>query len=117
MDPALIVPNKLNTCIKIRKLLILQQRKYFFTLSYTRRFHLKKRIFHTNRLEYIIITMASNVRDLVAITNEALSISIIQKQSIIDTNIIRYTNLKFAIPCKISSRSWDLFLLDRKSYF
>ena len=33
--------------------------------------------------------MGSNVRYLVALTNEALSISIIQKKSIIDTNIIR----------------------------
>ncbi|KAM6570986.1 hypothetical protein CsatA_015066 [Cannabis sativa] len=29
VDPALIAPNKLNTCIKIRRLLIPQQRKHF----------------------------------------------------------------------------------------
>ncbi|KAL4356124.1 hypothetical protein AHAS_Ahas09G0055300 [Arachis hypogaea] len=91
VDPALIAPNKLNTCIKIQRLLILQQRKYFFTLSYTKGFHLKKRMFHTNGLRYITITMDSNIRDFVVITNETLSISIIQKQSIIDTNIIRST--------------------------
>ncbi|KAJ9553753.1 hypothetical protein OSB04_017798 [Centaurea solstitialis] len=33
--------------------------------------------------------MGSNARDLVALTNEALSISITQKKSIIDTNTIR----------------------------
>jgi len=87
VDPALIAPNKLNTCIKIRRLLIPQQRKYFFTLSYTRGFHLEKKMFHTNG--FGSITMGSNVRDLVALTNEALSISITQKKSIIDTNIIR----------------------------
>nr|YP_010042447.1 Ycf2 [Sphaerophysa salsula]QPB69677.1 Ycf2 [Sphaerophysa salsula] len=97
VDPALIAPNKLNTCIKIRRLLIPQQRKHFFTLSYTRGFHLEKKMFHTNG--FGSITMASNVRDLVALTNEALSISIIQKKSIIDTNIIRSA---------LHKQTWDL---------
>ncbi|KAG4125681.1 hypothetical protein ERO13_D10G110850v2 [Gossypium hirsutum] len=70
VDTTLITPNKLNTCIKIRMLLIPQQQKHFFTLSYTRIFHLEKKY-------------------LVALTNEALSISIAQKKSIIDTNTIR----------------------------
>nr|YP_010150490.1 Ycf2 [Angelica cartilaginomarginata]QQV72331.1 Ycf2 [Angelica cartilaginomarginata] len=87
VDPALIAPNKLNTCIKIRRLLIPQQRKHFFTLSYTRGFLLEKKMFHTNG--FGSITMGSNARDLVALTNEALSISITQKKSIIDTNTIR----------------------------
>ncbi|THG15301.1 hypothetical protein TEA_010459 [Camellia sinensis var. sinensis] len=87
VDPALIAPNKLNTCIMIRRLLIPQQRKHFFTLSYTRGFHLEKKMFHTNG--FGSITMGSNARDLVALTNEALSISITQKKSIIDTNTIR----------------------------
>nr|YP_010334742.1 Ycf2 protein [Dasispermum suffruticosum]UNH91658.1 Ycf2 protein [Dasispermum suffruticosum] len=87
VDPALIAPNKLNTCIKIRRLLIPQQRKHFFTLSYTRGFRLEKKMFHTNG--FGSITMGSNARDLIALTNEALSISITQKKSIIDTNTIR----------------------------
>nr|ATL59998.1 Ycf2 [Ixora parviflora] len=87
VDPALIAPNKLNTCIKIRRLLIPQQRKHLFTLSYTRGFHLEKKMFHTNG--FGSITTGSNARDLVALTNEALSISITQKKSIIDTNTIR----------------------------
>ncbi|KAL7234560.1 hypothetical protein ACSBR1_018048 [Camellia fascicularis] len=87
VDPALIAQNKLNTCIKIRRLLIPQQRKHFFTLSYTRGFHLEKKMFHT--IGFGSITMGSNARDLVALTNEALSISITQKKSIIDTNTIR----------------------------
>ncbi|KAJ7941819.1 Protein Ycf2 [Quillaja saponaria] len=97
VDPALIAPNKLNTCIKIRRLLIPQQRKHFFTLSYTRGFHLEKKMFHPNG--FGSITMGSNVRDLVALTNEALSISIIQKKSIIDTNIIRSA---------LHRQTWDL---------
>nr|YP_010723155.1 Ycf2 protein [Aristea ecklonii]YP_010723173.1 Ycf2 protein [Aristea ecklonii]WDW26525.1 Ycf2 protein [Aristea ecklonii]WDW26543.1 Ycf2 protein [Aristea ecklonii] len=87
VDPALIAPNKLNTCIKIRRLLIPQQRKHFFILSYTRGFHLEKKMFHTNG--FGPITTGSNARDLVALINEALSISITQKKSIIETNTIR----------------------------
>nr|USG53036.1 hypothetical protein RF2 [Laportea bulbifera]USG53054.1 hypothetical protein RF2 [Laportea bulbifera] len=97
VDPALIAPNKLNTCIKIRRLLIPQQRKYFFTLSYTRGFRLEKKMFHTNR--FGAITMGSNVRDLASLTNEALSISITQKKSIIDTNLIRSA---------LHRQTWDL---------
>nr|YP_010873537.1 hypothetical protein RF2 [Justicia betonica]YP_010873556.1 hypothetical protein RF2 [Justicia betonica]WGV34757.1 hypothetical protein RF2 [Justicia betonica]WGV34776.1 hypothetical protein RF2 [Justicia betonica] len=97
VDPALIAPKKLNTCIKIRRLLIPQQRKHFFTLSYTRGSHLEKKMFHTNGFRSII--MGSNARDLVALTNEALSISITQKKSIIDTNTIRSA---------LHRQTWDL---------
>ncbi|RAL45452.1 hypothetical protein DM860_014841 [Cuscuta australis] len=68
VDPALLAPKKLNTCIKLRRLLSSQQRKSFFTLSYTRGFHLEKKMFHTNGLGSI--TMGSNVRHVVALTNE-----------------------------------------------
>nr|YP_009341917.1 hypothetical chloroplast RF2 [Aletris spicata]YP_009341934.1 hypothetical chloroplast RF2 [Aletris spicata]ALV25482.1 hypothetical chloroplast RF2 [Aletris spicata]ALV25483.1 hypothetical chloroplast RF2 [Aletris spicata] len=97
VDPALIAPNKLNTCIKIRRLLIPQQRKRFFILSYNRGFHLEKKVFHTNGLESI--TMGSNARDLVALINEALSISITQKKSIIEINTIRSA---------LHRQTWDL---------
>nr|YP_010420656.1 hypothetical protein RF2 [Urera baccifera]YP_010420673.1 hypothetical protein RF2 [Urera baccifera]USG98333.1 hypothetical protein RF2 [Urera sp. W144]USG54376.1 hypothetical protein RF2 [Urera baccifera]USG54393.1 hypothetical protein RF2 [Urera baccifera]USG98163.1 hypothetical protein RF2 [Urera baccifera]USG98181.1 hypothetical protein RF2 [Urera baccifera] len=97
VDPALIAPNKLNTCIKIRRLLIPQQRKHFVTLSYTRGFRLEKKMFHTNG--FGAITMGSNVRDLASLTNEALSISITQKKSIIDTNLIRSA---------LHRQTWDL---------
>nr|QXU59419.1 hypothetical protein RF2 [Pontederia sp. AU63]QXU59439.1 hypothetical protein RF2 [Pontederia sp. AU63] len=97
VDPALIAPNKLNTCIKIRRLLIPQQRKHFFILSYTRGFHLEKKMFHTNG--FGSITMGSNARDLVALINEALSISITQKKSIIETNTIRSA---------LHRQTWDL---------
>nr|YP_009864791.1 Ycf2 [Uvularia grandiflora]YP_009864808.1 Ycf2 [Uvularia grandiflora]QKE32786.1 Ycf2 [Uvularia grandiflora]QKE32803.1 Ycf2 [Uvularia grandiflora] len=97
VDPALIAPNKLNTCIKIRRLLIPQQRKHFFILSYTRGFYLENKMFHTNG--FGSITMGSNVRDLVALINEALSISITQKKSIIETNTIRLA---------LHRQTWDL---------
>nr|KJB15229.1 hypothetical protein B456_002G166000 [Gossypium raimondii] len=97
VDPTLIVSNKLNTCIKIQRLLIPQQRKNFFTLSYTRGFYLEKKMFHSDGLGSI--TMGSNARDLVALTDEALLISITQKKSIIDTNTIRST---------LHRKTWDL---------
>nr|YP_010987236.1 hypothetical protein RF2 [Krascheninnikovia ceratoides]YP_010987254.1 hypothetical protein RF2 [Krascheninnikovia ceratoides]WOL38652.1 hypothetical protein RF2 [Krascheninnikovia ceratoides]WOL38653.1 hypothetical protein RF2 [Krascheninnikovia ceratoides] len=97
VDPTLIAPNQLNTCIKIRRFRIPQQRKHFFTLSYTRGFHLEKKVFHTNG--FGSITMGSNVRNLVASLNEALSISITQKKSIIDTNTIRFA---------LHRQTWDL---------
>nr|YP_009241790.1 hypothetical chloroplast RF21 [Tofieldia thibetica]YP_009241807.1 hypothetical chloroplast RF21 [Tofieldia thibetica]AMQ13365.1 hypothetical chloroplast RF21 [Tofieldia thibetica]AMQ13382.1 hypothetical chloroplast RF21 [Tofieldia thibetica] len=97
VDPALIAPNKSNTCIKIRRLLIPQQRKHFFILSYTRGFHLEKKMFHTNG--FGSITVGSNARDLVALINEALAISITQKKSIIETNTIRSA---------FHRKTWDL---------
>jgi len=65
-------------CIKIRRLHIPQQRKHFCCLARTRGFHLEKKMFDTNGCGFI--TLGSNVRDLVALTNEALSISIIQEK-------------------------------------
>nr|YP_009299626.1 hypothetical chloroplast RF21 [Pelargonium myrrhifolium]YP_009299670.1 hypothetical chloroplast RF21 [Pelargonium myrrhifolium]AJB99539.1 hypothetical chloroplast RF21 [Pelargonium myrrhifolium]AJB99585.1 hypothetical chloroplast RF21 [Pelargonium myrrhifolium] len=84
VDPALIASNRFNTCIKVRRLLSTQERERFFTLSYTRGFHLEKEMFDTNRF------WSLTTQDLAALTNEALSISITQKKSIIDTNTIRF---------------------------
>nr|YP_009673707.1 Ycf2 protein [Cuscuta mexicana]YP_009673755.1 Ycf2 protein [Cuscuta mexicana]QDF46416.1 Ycf2 protein [Cuscuta mexicana]QDF46417.1 Ycf2 protein [Cuscuta mexicana] len=97
VDPALIAPKKLNTCIKLRRLLSSQQRKSFFILSSTRGFHLEKKMFHT--YGFRSITMGPNARDIVALTNEVLSISITQKKSIIDTNTIRSA---------LHRQTWDL---------
>ncbi|CAN1363119.1 Protein Ycf2 [Linum perenne] len=63
VDPALIAPNRLHTCIKIRRLLIPQQRKLFFTLSYTRGFHLEKEMPHTKG--FGSIRMGSTIQDVV----------------------------------------------------
>ncbi|MCD9640574.1 DNA-directed RNA polymerase subunit beta'', partial [Datura stramonium] len=60
-------------------------------------FHLEKKMFHTNGFESI--TMGSNARDLVALTNEVLSINITHKKSIIDTNTIRSA---------LHRQNWDL---------
>ena len=54
-------------------------------------------MFHTNANEFRSITMGSNVRDLVALTNEVLSISITEKKLIIDTNIFKSTLQRYFI--------------------
>ncbi|CAN8243373.1 unnamed protein product, partial [Cochlearia groenlandica] len=54
-------------------------------------------MYHTNGFESP--TMGSSARDLVELTNEALSISITQKKSIIDTNTIKYA---------LHRQTWDL---------
>ncbi|KAL6557774.1 Protein Ycf2 [Orobanche minor] len=95
VDPSLLAPNKFNTCIKIRRLIIPQQRKHFFNLSYTRGFHLERKMFHTNGFG----SMGYNARELGAFTNEALSISITQKKSILDTNTLRSA---------LHKQTWDL---------
>ncbi|KAL6558391.1 hypothetical protein OROMI_018741 [Orobanche minor] len=65
VDTSILAPNKFNTCIKIRKLIIPQQRKHFFNLSYTRGFHLERKMFHTNGFG----SMGYNARELGAFTN------------------------------------------------
>nr|YP_009171132.1 hypothetical chloroplast RF21 [Pelargonium dichondrifolium]AJA38338.1 hypothetical chloroplast RF21 [Pelargonium dichondrifolium] len=84
VDPALIASNRFNTCIKIRRLVSTQERERFFTLSYTRGFHLEKKMFDTNGF------MSITTQDLTALTNEALSICITKKNDILDTNTIRF---------------------------
>nr|YP_009582471.1 Ycf2 [Zantedeschia hybrid cultivar]YP_009582495.1 Ycf2 [Zantedeschia hybrid cultivar]QJF46718.1 hypothetical protein Ycf2 [Zantedeschia rehmannii]QBK84093.1 Ycf2 [Zantedeschia hybrid cultivar]QBK84117.1 Ycf2 [Zantedeschia hybrid cultivar]QJF46744.1 hypothetical protein Ycf2 [Zantedeschia rehmannii] len=84
VDPALIAPNKSNTCIKVRRLLIPQRRKHLFTLLYTKGFHLEKQI-----KGFESMPVSSSAQDLVALTNEAISISMAQRKSIIETDTIR----------------------------
>ena len=88
MDPYAIALNKLNTCMNIQRLFIPQRRKHLFTLSSTGEFHLEKKMFQTNG--FGSITRSSNIRALVVLNNEALSISITRKKSIIGTNTIRF---------------------------
>ncbi|KAL6586369.1 Protein Ycf2 [Orobanche minor] len=95
VDPSLLAPNKFNTCIKIRRIIIPQQRKHFFNLSYTRGFHLERKMFHTNGFG----SMGYNAREFGAFTNEALSISVTQKKSILDTNTLRSA---------LHRQTWDL---------
>ncbi|KAI5007664.1 hypothetical protein ZWY2020_008712, partial [Hordeum vulgare] len=58
--------------IKVRGLLIPQERKHFFILSYTR--EVAKTMFHTKGFRSI--TTSSSALDLVALSNEALSITL-----------------------------------------
>lgn len=97
VDPSLIAPHRLDTCIKVRRPLIPQQRKHFLTLSSTRGFRLENKAFQANG--FAAITMGSNVQDLIALTNEALSISISHGKSIIDENTIRFARHR---------QTWDL---------
>nr|YP_010231443.1 hypothetical protein RF2 [Enneapogon desvauxii]YP_010231462.1 hypothetical protein RF2 [Enneapogon desvauxii]QSX26486.1 hypothetical protein RF2 [Enneapogon desvauxii]QSX26505.1 hypothetical protein RF2 [Enneapogon desvauxii]UYL23995.1 hypothetical protein RF2 [Enneapogon desvauxii]UYL24014.1 hypothetical protein RF2 [Enneapogon desvauxii] len=71
--------------IKVRGLLIPQERKHLFILY--RGFYLEKTMFHTKG--FGSITTSSSALDLVALSNEALSISMEHKKSIIETNTIR----------------------------
>lgn len=73
--------------IKVRGLLIPQERKHLFILFYTRGFYLEKTMFHTKG--FGSITTSSSALDLVALSNEALSISIPHNKSIIEKNTIR----------------------------
>nr|QBC71787.1 hypothetical protein RF2 [Drosera indica]QBC71788.1 hypothetical protein RF2 [Drosera indica] len=88
VDPRLLDWKRFQTCIQIRSFSIPQQRKHFFTLSDTRGFHLEKKMFYTN--EFWPIDVGYNSANFVALTNEALSISITQNKSILDTNTIRF---------------------------
>nr|YP_009437061.1 hypothetical chloroplast RF2 [Grammatotheca bergiana]YP_009437084.1 hypothetical chloroplast RF2 [Grammatotheca bergiana]ATG27436.1 hypothetical chloroplast RF2 [Grammatotheca bergiana]ATG27461.1 hypothetical chloroplast RF2 [Grammatotheca bergiana] len=97
VQPSLIAPHRLDTCIKIRRPLIPQQQRHFFTLSYTRGFRLDQKAFQANG--FAAITMGSNAQDIGALTNEALSISISQGKSIIDENTIRLARHR---------QTWDL---------
>nr|YP_009339919.1 hypothetical chloroplast RF2 [Lobelia jasionoides]YP_009339942.1 hypothetical chloroplast RF2 [Lobelia jasionoides]APQ39401.1 hypothetical chloroplast RF2 [Lobelia jasionoides]APQ39426.1 hypothetical chloroplast RF2 [Lobelia jasionoides] len=97
VDPSLIAPHRLDTCIKVRRPFLPQQRKHFLTLSYTRGFRVEKKAFQANG--FAAITMGSNAQDLIALTNEALSISISRGKSIIDENTIRFARHR---------QTWDL---------
>nr|YP_009340542.1 hypothetical chloroplast RF2 [Porterella carnosula]YP_009340551.1 hypothetical chloroplast RF2 [Porterella carnosula]APQ40114.1 hypothetical chloroplast RF2 [Porterella carnosula]APQ40125.1 hypothetical chloroplast RF2 [Porterella carnosula] len=92
VEPALLAPHRLATCIKVRRPLMPQQRKNFFTLSYTRGFRLDKKAFQANG--FAAITMGSSVQDLIALTNEALAISISHGKSILDDNTIRFARYR-----------------------
>nr|YP_010158649.1 Ycf2 protein [Campanula zangezura]QRG30855.1 Ycf2 protein [Campanula zangezura] len=98
MQPSLIDTHRFNTCIKVRRPVISQQRKHFSTLLYTRGFDLESEIFRTTH-GFESITLGSNAQDLAALTNEALSISLTEGKSIIDSNTIRHA---------VHRQNWDL---------
>nr|YP_009268451.1 hypothetical protein [Pseudolarix amabilis]BAV19357.1 hypothetical protein [Pseudolarix amabilis] len=87
VDPALIAPNRLDRSINIRMLIIPQRQREFPILLRSKGFYPEKELSCTD--EFGSITIGSNARDLAALVNEALSISITRKKSVIDTNTIR----------------------------
>nr|YP_010471620.1 hypothetical protein RF2 [Gastrodia sp. Jin 38054]UVG40978.1 hypothetical protein RF2 [Gastrodia sp. Jin 38054] len=78
VDPVLIDTNRFNICIKIRRLILSQQQKQFFIISYTRGFYFKNKI---NTGSFAMI-------DLITIINEILSLSTTQNSSNIEMNTI-----------------------------
>ena len=87
VDPALIAPNRLDRSINIRMLVIPQRQREFPILLRSKGFYSEKQLSCPD--EFGSRTIGSNARDLAALANEALSISITRKKSVIDINTIR----------------------------
>nr|UDZ61555.1 hypothetical protein RF2 [Sagittaria guayanensis] len=98
VDPALIDRDTLSTCIKIRRPLIPHQRQHFCILLYTRGFHLEKHPQQTFE-EFGKRSMGANAQDVAGLVNEALALSIAQKKSILETDLIR---------ASLHNLTWDL---------
>ncbi|KAI4974684.1 hypothetical protein ZWY2020_048291 [Hordeum vulgare] len=80
--------------------------KHLFILSYTRDFYLEKTMFHPKG--FGSITTNSSALDLVALSNEALSITIPHKKSILEKNTIRLAlhRQTWGLRAKVRS-AWD----------
>jgi ATP-dependent 26S proteasome regulatory subunit len=87
VDPALIAPNRLDRSINIQMLVIPQQQREFPILLCSKGFYLEKKLSCSD--EFGSRTISSDARDLAALANEALIISITRTKSVIDTNTIR----------------------------
>nr|YP_009243520.1 ycf2 [Pinus armandii]AJT70433.1 ycf2 [Pinus armandii]UDN39188.1 Ycf2 [Pinus armandii]UDN39262.1 Ycf2 [Pinus armandii] len=88
VDPALIAPNRLDSSINIRMLVIPQRQREFPILLCSKGLYSEKEVSCPD--EFGSITIDSDARDLAALANEALITSITRKKSVIDTNTIRY---------------------------
>nr|YP_009922657.1 Ycf2 [Wiesnerella denudata]QNA49805.1 Ycf2 [Wiesnerella denudata] len=88
VDPALISPNRLDKIINVRLFNISQRKKQFPLLLKRKKFQLKKNLFFFN--EFGSRTMGYNLRDLAALTNEVLLISITKNKSFIDSNTLKF---------------------------
>nr|YP_010471544.1 hypothetical protein RF2 [Gastrodia crispa]UVG40883.1 hypothetical protein RF2 [Gastrodia crispa] len=86
VDPVLIDTNRFNICIKIRGLILSQQRKQFFIISYTKGFYFENKMFRSNKNK--INTDSFTMIDLITIINEVLSLSIIRNSYNIEMNTI-----------------------------
>nr|QII91330.1 Ycf2 protein [Gastrodia elata] len=87
VDPALIATNRLNICIKIRGLILSQQRKQFFIISYTRGFYFENIMLQNKNIN----TGSFAMSDLVTFSDEVLSLSITQNNYNIKINTILFT--------------------------
>nr|YP_009522527.1 protein Ycf2 [Dumortiera hirsuta]AXQ02592.1 protein Ycf2 [Dumortiera hirsuta] len=88
VDPALISPNRLDKIINVRLFNISQRKKQFPLLLKKKNFQFKKNLFFLN--EFGSRTMGYNLRDLAALTNEVLLISITKNKSFIDSNTLKF---------------------------
>nr|YP_009642793.1 Ycf2 [Reboulia hemisphaerica]QCP68412.1 Ycf2 [Reboulia hemisphaerica] len=88
VDPALISPNRLDKIINVRLFNISQRKKQFTLLLKRKNFQLKNNFFFLN--EFGSRTMGYNLRDLAALTNEVLLISITKNKSFIETNTLKF---------------------------
>nr|YP_010471582.1 hypothetical protein RF2 [Gastrodia peichatieniana]UVG40940.1 hypothetical protein RF2 [Gastrodia peichatieniana] len=86
VDPVLIDTNRFNICINIRRLILSQQQKQFFIISYTRGFYFENKMFRSNKNK--INTGSFAMIDLITIINEVLSLSTTQNSSNIEMNTI-----------------------------
>nr|UXF57925.1 hypothetical chloroplast RF21 [Gastrodia bawanglingensis] len=86
VDPVLIDTNRFNICIKIRGLILSQQRKQFFIISYTKGFYFENKMFRSNKNKRN--TDSFTMIDLITIINEVLSLSITRNSYNIDMNTI-----------------------------
>nr|QYB18295.1 Ycf2 [Sphaerocarpos texanus] len=83
VDPALISPNRLDKIINVRLFNISQRKKKMTVFLKKKNFQLKKKKFLN---EFGSRTMGFNLRDLTALTNEILLVSITKNKSFVDTN-------------------------------
>nr|YP_010471525.1 hypothetical protein RF2 [Gastrodia flexistyla]UVG40864.1 hypothetical protein RF2 [Gastrodia flexistyla] len=86
VDPVLIDTNRFNICIKIRGLILSQQLKQFFIISYTKGFYFENKMFRSNKNK--INTDSFTMIDLITIINEVLSLSITRNSYNIEMNTI-----------------------------
>jgi ATP-dependent 26S proteasome regulatory subunit len=84
IDPALISPDRLDHLINIRMLGISQRQEEFLILLHSKSFYLRNKKYCLNEFGYK--TMGYNARDLAALFNEILLISITRNKPIIDTD-------------------------------
>ncbi len=89
VDLTLISPDQLDRLINIRMFGISQRQEEFLILLHTKSFYLRNKKYCLNEFRYI--TMGYNARDLAALFNEILLISITRNKLIIDMDTTRLT--------------------------